>query len=181
MTAGGGVGRPPEVHGLLEARWWDAPRLTWWAERGFLHGATRGNVIARAFSAFLAVTWVPGVPVLVLGQTWALRRRTARYYLSPNQDAVLAVVARRDGWHVQEHTSRAPGTGRGRALRQLLIPGLLAAADDQGVTVHTTAANRTLAQQYASELPDLVDIGRGTWRGRRLQRVPEPAEGRLWG
>lgn len=164
--------RPPEVPGLPTATWRDAARLTWWAQVGFLHGARRGSRGARAFSAFLAVCWAPCLPILLTGQTVALRRPTARYYLSPDRDAVLAVVARRSGWHVQEHSSAAPGTGRGRALREVLVPTLLAAADDHGVTVHAAAANRTLAARYADELPGLVDVGHGIIRGRRLQRVP---------
>lgn len=164
--------RPPPVPGLPTASWRDAPRLTWWAQRGFLHGASRGSSGSRAFSAFLAVAWAPCTPILLVGQAWAIRRPRTRYYLSPNRDAVMAVVARHNGWHVQEHSSAVPGTGRGRALRQLLVPALLAAADHEGVTVHATAANRTLAGQYAHELPGLVDVGRGTIRGRRLQRPP---------
>ena len=121
MITGGGEIKPPAVADVLEARWWDAARLTWWAERSFLHGAMKGSAAARAFSLVLAVVWIPGVPLLVITQVGALRRRTARYYLRPERDAVLAVVARRDGWHVQEHNSSAPGTGRGRALRQLVV------------------------------------------------------------
>lgn len=164
------VPRPPEVTGFPAARERDVLRLTWWAEWGFLHGATRGSVGARAFSVFLAAAWWPSLPVLLVGQLWALRRGTARYYFSPSRDAVLALVARPDGWHVAEHSAAAPGAGRGRALREALMPPLLAAADAQGVAVHATAANRTLARQYSTELPGLVDVGRGLFRGRRLQR-----------
>ena len=166
--------RPPEVPGLPTALGRDAPRLVWWAERGFLHGTTRGSTTARVFSAFLAVAWLPCTPVLLIGQWVALRRRTARYYLSPARDAVLAVVARPDGWHVAEHLSAAPGAGRGRALRHVLSPALLAAADAHGVAVHTSAANRRLAGLYAVEVPGLVDVGPGRIRGRRLQRPATP-------
>jgi len=146
----------------------------WWAEQGFWHGASRGSAGSRAFSAFLAVMWWPALPVLLVGQWWALRRRSTRYYFSPNQDAVLALVARRDGWHVSEHYAAEPGAGRGRALREALVPALLAVADRQGVTVYGTAATRSLARRYAAQLPDFVDVGRGFFRGRRLQRVPSP-------
>ena len=41
-------------------------------------------------------------------------------YKRQGRDAVLALVARPNGWHVAEHYARRPGTGRGRALREAL-------------------------------------------------------------
>lgn len=164
------VPRPPEVPGLPTASGLDAFKLIWWAERGFLYGAWRGSAGPRALSAFLAVAWWPCTPVLLLGEWLALRRPDARYYLSSGRDAVLAVVARPDGWHVQEHYAAVPGTGRGRALRERLVPALLGAADEHGVVIHATALNRGLAEQYSAQVPGLVDVGRGRIRGRRLQR-----------
>lgn len=168
------VQRPPEAPGLPGPDRRDVLRLLWWAERGFLHGATRGSAGSRAFSAFLAATWWPALPVLLVGQWWALHRRTARYYFSPDRDAVLALVAQADGWHVSEHYAAEPGAGRGRALRETLLPVLLGVADRDGIAIHGTAATRSLARQYAAQLPGVVDVGRGRFRGRRLQRVPSP-------
>jgi len=148
--------------------------LVGWTERGFWHGARHGRGAGQVYSAVLAVAWVPSTPLLLLGQLIAARRRNARYYMTPERDVVLAVVARTDGWHVTEHTAAAPGAGRGRALRAVVAPGLLQAADAQGVVVHAIAANRGLADRYASELPGLIDVGRGPVRGRRLQRSPRP-------
>lgn len=164
-----GVPRPPRVPGLPTASGRDALQLVWWAERGFLQGARRGSVAGRVFSAFLALAWWPCTPVLLVGEWVALRRQRARYYLSPGRDAVLAVVARRDGWHVQEHLCAAPGTRAGRALRERLVPVLLAVADEYGITVHATAVNRVLAKRYVEQVPGLVDVGRSRLRGRCLQ------------
>ncbi len=171
-SRGGGVPRPPVVSGIPGVRWCDTVRLVGWTGRGFLHGARHGRGPGRVYSAVLAVAWVPGVPLLLVGQVIAVRRGSARYYLTPERDVVLAVVARSDGWHVTEHTAAAPGTGRGQVLRAAVAPALLQAADARGVTVHVIAANRGLADRYAGELPGLVDVGRGPVRGRRLQRAP---------
>lgn len=168
------VPRPPEVPGFLGPSRRDVLRLMWWAERGFLQGARRGSAGSRAFSTFLAAMWWPTLPVLLVGQWWALRRRSARYYFSPSRDAVLALVARRDGWWVSEHYAAEPGAGRGRALREALVPALLAVADREGIAVYGTAATRGLARRYTAQLPGFVDVGRGLFRGRRLQRVPSP-------
>lgn len=104
----------------------------------------------------------------------SLRRQSARYYFSPGWDAVLALVARPDGWHVAEHYARRPGTGRGSVLREALVPALLGVAEAEGITVYGTAATGSLARQYAEQLPGIVDVGRGTIRGRRLRRLPSP-------
>lgn len=169
-----GVLRPPEVPGFPGPSRGDVLRLMWWAERGFWHGASKGRAGPRVYSAFLALMWCPALPVLLVGQWWALRRTSARYYFTPTHDAVLALVARPNGWYVSEHYSAEPGAGRGRALREALVPLLLAEADRQAVTVYGTAATRSLARQYAAQLPGVVDVGRGFYRGRRLQRLPSP-------
>lgn len=168
------VPRPPEVPGFPGPSRGDTLRLMWWAERGFLHGARKGRPWSRGYSAFLALMWWPALPVLLAGQWWALRRRSARYYFTPTHDAVLALVASPNGWHVSEHYTAEPGARRGRALREALVPLLLAEADRQAVTIHGTAATRSLARQYAAQLPGVVDVGRGFYRGRRLQRLPSP-------
>ena len=54
------------------------------------------------------------------------------------------------------------------------MPLLMAEADRKAVTVYGTAATRSLARQYAEQLPGVVDVGRGFYRGRRLQRLPSP-------
>lgn len=85
---------------------------------------------------------------------------------------MLALRATRQGWLVQDHQSRRPGTGAGRALRGLMMPALMEAADRDGVVIYTTAANPRLAVQYTAELPGLRDVGRERPRGRRLRRIP---------
>ncbi len=62
-----GEGTPGYVPGLPSASSRDALRLVWWAERGFPHGAGRGSMLERAFSAFLAVAGWPCTPVLLVG------------------------------------------------------------------------------------------------------------------
>ena len=140
--------------------------------RGYEHGIWAGRGAGRAFSAVLAILWWPALPLSLPVQLVLLRRRRARYYISPSRDAVLAVVATGRGWHVEDHASARPGTGQGRALRAYVLPELTAAADAAGIPIYTTAANEHLAQQYAEELPGLVDVGRGRPRGRRLHRPP---------
>lgn len=85
---------------------------------------------------------------------------------------MLALRATREGWLVQDHQSRHPGTGAGRVLRGLVMPALVEAADRDGVVIYTTAANPRLAALYTAELPGLRDVGRGRPRGRRLRRTP---------
>ena len=165
--------RPPAVPGTVGLRSIDALRVVWWVEVGFVHGASRGPLLARLYAGFMAIAWWACVPVLVMGQAVAVRRRQARYYLPPERDVVLAVVARPDGWHVTEHLAAKPGSGRGRALRAVVGPVLLEAADAHGITLQATSATRRLAEQYAATVPGTVDIGRGAVRGRRLQRPPD--------
>jgi hypothetical protein len=75
-------------------------------------------------------------------------------------------------WHIGDHIAAAPGTGRGRALRARLLPELLPIEDARRVTIHATAASPELAALYMAELPGLVDVGGGMFRGRRRRRPP---------
>lgn len=167
--------RPQLVDGLTEPRLTDVPRLLWWGQRGYWHGATHGPTQGRVVSAFFALAWWPSWPLLLVGQTIVVKRSAARYYLSPDRDAVLAIVATRDGWHVEDHLSARPGEKRGKALRALVLPALRAQADAAGVAIYTTAASEKLAKDYAAELPGLVDVGAGRLRGRRMRREPGAA------
>lgn len=83
-----------------------------------------------------------------------------------------ARAVRDPGWDIGDHIAAAPGMGRGRVLRCLLLPELLPVADARRVTVHATAASPELAALYMAELPGLVDVGGGMFRGRRLRRPP---------
>ncbi len=74
----------------------------------------------------------------------------------------------RTGWHISNDIAAAHGIGRGRALHILLLP----VADARRVTIHATAASPELAALYMAELPGLVDVGGGMFRGRRLRRPP---------
>ena len=167
-----GLQRPPAVDSTVEARTRDVPCLLWWSQRGYWYGVRHGGVRGRLLSLFIAITWWPALPVAVALQAHLVARPHARYYLSPERDAVIAVVATREGWHIEDHIAARPGTGQGAALRALVLPRLLDHADAEQITIHTTAANETLAARYAAELPGLRDVGRGRPRGRRMRRDP---------
>ncbi len=169
------VTRPPRVPGTSDVRVRDCLRIVWWNERGFVHGARHGRGGGQVYSAALAVMWPPTLPLTIPIEFGLVARPWARYYMSPARDAVLAVVATATGWHIEDHSSARPGTGQGRALREIVTPALLRAADAEGVVIYTTAANATLAEQYIEELPGLADVGPGWPRGRRLRRDPERA------
>ncbi|MBD5382242.1 MAG: hypothetical protein HDR73_10390 [Clavibacter sp.] len=150
----------------------DALRIAWWMRRGFWHGFQHCRRCARVVALYLAVAWwVLSLLVVVLHVVLVTCPWT-RYYLSPDRDVVLALFGTRTGWHIGDHISAAPGTGRGRALRARLLPELLPIADARRVTIHATAASPELAALYMAELPGLVDVGGGTFRGRRLRRPP---------
>lgn len=170
--------RPPIVDGVPETRLGDALRIVWWSQRGYRHGARHSRGAGRAFSTCLAIMWWLVIPLSIAVQACLLSRRAARYYLSPAHDAVLAIVATAEGWHVEDHVAAWPGTGRGKALRALVLPELRAAADAAGIPIYTTAANERLATEYSVELPGLVDVGRGYPRGRKMRREPQPAASR---
>ncbi|MBX9244647.1 hypothetical protein ICW40_07465 [Actinotalea ferrariae] len=155
----------------------DCLRIVWWAQLGYLHGARRGRLAGRLASGFLALMWWPTLPLLVIAQALLLARPRARYYMSPQRDAVIAVVASSDAWEIGEHLSAHPGHGRGRALRELMTAPVLAAADTTGIDVRANAATAELARRYITDIPGLVDVGRAFPRGRRLLRGarPDPA------
>lgn len=167
------VPRPPALEGARSPRRGDAARIAWWSGRSFAYGVLAGRgPVERLTSALLALGWLVMCPIVVPLQAVLVARGAARYYVSQAGDAVLAVSAGRDGWCLEDHVSARPGTGQGRALRAVVLPQLLAAADAAGIEIHTTAATTTLARLYASEIPGLVDEGRGWPRGRRLRRLP---------
>ncbi|MCM3556363.1 hypothetical protein M3697_14830 [Janibacter melonis] len=111
-------------------------------------------------------------PFAIMEQTVRLRSGSSRYYFSPARTAVLGVSATKGAWLISAHASADPGHGEGAALRALLLPVIVTAADEGGVAIVATAANRTLARRYMAELPGLRDVGRGFPRGRRLRREP---------
>ena len=165
--------RPPAIPGAPAARPVDAVRLVWWLQRGLWHGARHGRGAGRALSALSAILWWPTVPVLLPVQAAVVTSPRARYYMTPQRDAVLAVIATRHGWRVEGHATARPGTGQGRALRALVLRDLLGAADSHHVPIYTTAANGDLAARYGAELPGLVDVGPGNPRGRKMRRDPQ--------
>ena len=147
--------------------------MVWWNVRACVYGIRAGRgLVERALSACLLLGWLVMCPIALPLQMVLVARPRARYYMSPSRDVVLAVTAGRRGWHLEDHVCARPGTGQGRALRAVVIPQVLAAADAAGVEVCTTAATSALAHRYMAEVPGLVDEGRGRLRGRRLRRPP---------
>ena len=165
--------KPPSLPGIPEAHsYGDAWRISCWMLRGFIHGITRGPFGSRVVSSVLTVLHlVLFIPMTVI--VWGMiLRRSARYYMSPERNAVLAIVAKRGAWHIANHVAAEPGHHQGKALRKRLIGPLTIAADRAGVEIRTVAANQKLAEQYVAEVQGLVDVGPGMPRGRKLQRPP---------
>lgn len=148
---------PPAIPGVESPCWRDAFVIAWWTQRGFLHGARRGSTSSLVL---LILWWLLAILLYPVQAVMSRSRRRTRYYLAPSRDAVLAVAATRRGWHIADHQSRRPGAGQGRSLRELLKPHLLAAADEAGVCIRTTAATTTLAAIYTRELPGLDVMSR---------------------
>ena len=165
--------RAPKIHGVNEARIRDAFQIIWWLQLGFQHGARKGASKAAAFSGFLALIWWVEFPLLLGSIALSIGRRNVRYYMSV--DSVIAVRSSRKGWHIENHSSRCPGSGQGAQLRQMIMPQLAAVADNHGITIMATAANKTLASVYSRDSPGLEDVGRAFPRGRRMRRLPESA------
>lgn len=91
------------------------------------------------------------IPTTVI--VWGMiLRRSARYYMSPERNAVLAIVAKRGAWHIADHVAAELGHDQGKALRERLIVPLTIAADRAGVEIRTVAANQKLAKQYVAEV-----------------------------
>lgn len=167
---------PPLLPGIACATSRDAPRLAWWALRGYCYGARHGP--HRAQQALMVLAWWAILPVLLATQACLLARRRSRYYLSPQRDAVLAVTATRNNWTVEDHLCAHRGRREGQALRQAVVPALLQAADAAHVTVSCSTATPALARRYAAEVPGLTDTGPRLPRGRRMTRQPRTGSAR---
>lgn len=110
----------------------------------------------------------------VIVRTALFRGRSLRYYISPDRDAVVAVVVRSGAWRVTEHLSKRPGHGLGRRLREIVGPPLLEAADAEGIRVFALTGSPRLAREYAREY---VDDGITTTAGGTLFTLERPPGG----
>ncbi|PVW02951.1 hypothetical protein DEA06_14335 [Microbacterium sp. Gd 4-13] len=168
--------RPPALDELPTARpVRDGVRFAGWMVRGLWHGAWRrkSSPAARALSGVILVGACALIVPLGVAMPVLVARPRARYYMSPERDAVLAILATRTGWSVGDHATAEPGTGRGEALRAQLIPALLPFVDAAGIAVEATAATEDLAKRYAREIPGLLDTGKKDWpRGHKMRREP---------
>jgi hypothetical protein len=171
---------PPTCPGAATTRSLrDAPRLAWFIVLGLAHGARRApSLPARAWAAYITLIAVAFyLPLLLPVRIVQLLDRRAVHYVHRDDRgrvrAVLTVKAKPGPrWDVRDHSTRRPGAGHGRLLRAALLPTLLAAADEHGVSIETIAATTALAAAYEHELPGLDDAGPGFPRGRKLRRPP---------
>lgn len=164
----------PDVPGTRPPRSGDAARLARWFRVGIRYSLRRATTpLGRAYLGLLLTSSGPMWP-LIVSQKWIeLRRPGRRYYFALDDTAVLALQVRRDGdWVLEDHSSESPGSGQGRALRDILRPHLLAALDAGGRGLHITAADVRLANIYIAEIPGLADQGPAWPRGRCLFRSP---------
>lgn len=180
---------PPEhLSGVDTGRLRDSWRPWVWMYRGWVHGALHGQwlsglMLAAPVVGVVAVATAPARPVFVLllavillvppvdAIAQALSQRS-RVYFSPARDAVLVVTTTRRGWLLAGHAAARPGAGQGRALREVAIPQVMAAADASGVVIYLEAGTGGLAATYRAEVPGLVSTGH-SWLGRaRLERQP---------
>lgn len=176
----GGMNRPapPVVSGTVTPRLRDVVRMVWWGERGYLHGIRHGSAATRVLSLILALSWWPAYVLLVPMQLVVVRWPASRYYMTPERDAVIALIAtRRECWIVLDHICARAGSGHGRDLRRSVFTVAREVADERGVVIETTAASGRLAEIYAADLPGLIDIGPAFPRGRRMRREPRGARG----
>lgn len=170
--------RPPAVAGYPDARpVRDGIRLAVWTLRGFAHGAARrkSKPQVRLFSGWMLVVGICLFPVLVVSTPTAIAlRRGTRYYMTPERDATLAITAKRDAWHVADHSTATPGKGRGRTLRRGIAPALTPTLDQDGAALVTVAVNDERAKDYSEDVPGLVPQGRAWPRGVKMRREPQP-------
>lgn len=165
---------PRQVAGTVVARPRDTWRIARWTARGFVLGARRGTAPSRAYYSVLTVLYWPLLPVVLAVQLLLIRSSGARrYYMTVERDAVIAISVTPGTWHVEDHVAARPGTGRGRALRALVLPTLLRAADASGLALEVTAVTDQLVAAYRADIPGLVDIGSARLRGRKLRREPK--------
>lgn len=172
--------RPPHVDGVLTAGPDMTRTLLEWSRRGFQHTLSRPDspTAARRAARMLLIAWWSMWPLLYVIQRLLLARPNARYYLSADQTAVLAIVARRNTWMIEDHLSSDPGTGQGQRLRDALLPALLAECDRLNLAVEMSTAVPELSTLYTTALPGLTDVGRAYPRGRKLRREPADAPAR---
>ena len=161
---------PPRIPPTRDARPRDVPRLAWWTFRGFLHSAHHGRGWPRALSAVCAAMYLPAAPLMLAGLLIETLHPRITYYLTDT--AALAIKTTETGWTVHTHTSAHPGTGQGRALRETVLPELLAFANRHQLDVTLTAATAGLAATYQEQIPGLRDAGPAWPRGRRLLHKP---------
>lgn len=167
--------RPPAVEGLPPIRpVVDGVRIAGWTIRGLWHGTLHreSRPSERVVSAVALVGGCVLWPLLVIGMPVLIATSRGRFYMSAARDAVLGINVKQDGWHIGDHMTRWPGAGRGRALRQQVIPPLLAYVDEHAVTVRAVAATRELGEQYREEVNGLEFDGRAWPRGWRMVRRP---------
>lgn len=169
---------PPDVPGVLTAGPDMAGTMLRWSRAGYRYTVSRASSprAARIVARCILAIWWPSWPLLYVVQRLLLRRRRARYYLSTDKTAILAVVASKGTWVIEDHLSCEPGGGHGKRLRDVLVPSLLADGDQRGVAVELATVIPELAALYSQAVPGLDDVGRAWPRGRKLRRESHPRQ-----
>lgn len=165
---------PPAVDGLPAPTPRDALRSLWWIQRAYWLGVRRGP--RRPLSLAYALTWWAAYPLLAVIQPVRVvllpRAGRRRYYISAQRDALLGIVATRRGWHIIDHVTQRAGSGRGHALRALIIPALLPFLDEHQIALYAEAAAPCLSAAFADDVAGLQAGGRDLLGRVRVVRLP---------
>ena len=165
--------RPPSVDGIAEATARDQLTYLIWQVRSYGYEWTHGG--PRFTLAMMMFGWVFAVvPLLVPIVLARVRSPRSRYYTTGQ--AILGVVAQRrtlePTWLLGDHAVATQRHGHGKALRDALLPTLVATSDHHGIVLIAETRSHRLAHQYAAELPGATITRRrnGTYQIRRAPR-----------
>lgn len=164
--------RPPSIPGTRPATSWDAWRISAWILKNALRSLPRRAPWQRALRSFVVAWFCLLWPLYGLAYLLLSEFQGKTFYFSEAKDAVVALRARGTAWFLGDHLAATIGLGQGRRLRVLLTAPLIEAANRQGITLMVVAANATLANLYAAQLPGGVQ-SQVLSRGRvRLTKKP---------
>ncbi|MHC2186529.1 hypothetical protein ACVLV4_002192 [Rathayibacter agropyri] len=155
-------------------------RLTCWITRGCLYGMRTNSANRREqlISAGLFVASIVLFPLILVVQFLLLLHPGCHYILRDERGPAAVIAVIRDSstptWFVRDHVSRHPGSGKGKALRALVVPELRRVADESGIEVVWVAATEGLANRFREEMPGLLDDGEVWPRGQRLRYASSP-------
>lgn len=114
----------------------------------------------RLFATPMLPSWL--VAAVALGAVLSLVAMAGRFqvhggarraYMDPSRRSFLSVRATATGWNVENFFTFRPGTASAAPLWSNVVPALLAAADNEQVTITATAINTDLANYYIHRVP----------------------------